>query len=64
MGGCKLGAKLALIAGVIISRMAPVSAMVIKIFFMIDSIWSNSNDRVQKMMMQKQCRAASIKIRP
>ena len=52
-GGCKLGVKLALIAGAIISRMAPVNTMVIKIFFMIDSIWSNSNDRVQKMIMQK-----------
>ena len=58
-----MGAKLALIAGAIISRMAQVNAMVIKIFFMIDSIWSNSNDRVQKMMMQKQCRATNIKIK-
>ena len=56
-----MGAKLALIAGAIISRMAPVNAMVIKLFFMINSIWSNSNDRVQKMMMQKKCQKVNVK---
>ena len=42
--GCELGVKLAMIEGVIISKMAPVRAMVVNIFLIIDSIWTDSND--------------------
>ena len=65
MDGCELGAKLALIEGTIISRMAPVNAMVIKIFFIIDSIWSYSNnglhkDDTAKMMPDSQFKNKTI----
>jgi hypothetical protein len=48
MEGCELGIKLALIEGTKISRMAPVNAMVIKIFLMMDSIGSYANYRLCK----------------